>query len=1169
MSDTNGHHTGSPAKGRGRGRGRGGYGRAAVARAAARKAAAANAQLSLKPTDGSHRTQAVEERVKELRNAFAAVSNAVRPALEELADRNLDLLRDQFNAHTEVTAFKQIRKFLDTRSKDALGLVSRRYEADASQAKRTYEVQCIFTQLDYQRKFDEATEEFYDAQLRRLDILEHMRNHRLPVDLEEDAYNFLEVSQERLDWQKAHVEMANGVEVPCAKIIQAPHVVRIEEARKEQLASLHSAQPSPSKRKADAELTGQGPPKRPASALGTEARPSYIPRHIGGLLSANAVDDNETPSRAPSPVGSKLPSPSPEMALKTSADGELSYLPAAASDPDEHGVRLISRRRPATVENYNRLMLPCLFEYEDHEIGFRDSFNDRTRYKSTRLPQFFNQPNSFAFFVDRMISSVDIGNYEDGDLSDELIQKHGLHPKYGLFLKTSRNDAEPPLPKASGDRPTVFIAPTGETLHASRTIARSRLDAHNEDRELKSVLAKALATFREREAFAHRELCPTALDKEAHRNAMLKGRDHPLPSPAYLSASRSPTPQPEQAVATPDGALDAEDQARGDDVVEPDAEDRTTFEAAIAAILDAANSVNDEETKAAAASQPRRTRFDPVRDVVSSPEPAPVAKVSTPNSEDDFSMLCIMADVASEAPRHVEPIALELAEPSEHPNPEGGFAAAHIDAEQQQGSMYPHIPSGPAPTLVLQQHGAPDGYYGHSIPSNSAPAPPHVTDMQSPMPPQEETYHRRSSADGYYIDPALDPRLFSEAQPEQQPHGPDGYSQQQNGSSNGGNHFLQTALNPASNYGAAPSAAPVPSSYYQGEPPSAQYHDIYSPATSYAHPRSETPPYRGTYSSSTFGSRTGTPGLPMLRTGSGGPFSHQLMDAQEATEPTGGPQQAPPPQNAMHHPNGGSTSSYPLPPVPPPIRQHYPGNVDSMHDQMPVPNKQAPVFVQNFLRGIGTEEPQQQQQQPPPHHGGTPFMTPPGMHPPPPPMQHQVLYSHQYGPPVPQGHYQIPPPYPPFPPHGHQQQPMMMQMDMASAPPSRQASRSNSNGNIINIAPAPPGGSHHGVNGNGTNANGNNMSSNNANANANNNNNNNNNNNSKYRKLEPAPTPPHRRGVGINGPELRTVQFDYETIKDYEPTEPPPRHGPTTIRGWTYNNIKKPKVSNPPPTPKE
>jgi len=48
-----------------------------------------------------------------------------------------------------------------------------------------------------------------------------------------------------------------------------------------------------------------------------------------------------------------------------------------------------------------------------------------------------------------------------------------------------------------------------------------------------------------------------------------------------------------------------------------------------------------------------------------------------------------------------------------------------------------------------------------------------------------------------------------------------------------------------------------------------------------------------------------------------------------------------------------------------------------------------------------------------------------------------------------------------------------------------------------------------------------------------------------------------------NGAELRTVQYDYkEGIKDYNPIEPPPRTGPTQIRGWTHNNLKKPRVGS-------
>ena len=68
----------------------------------------------------------------------------------------------------------------------------------------------------------------------------------------------------------------------------------------------------------------------------------------------------------------------------------------------------------------------------------------------------------------------------------------------------------------------------------------------------------------------------------------------------------------------------------------------------------------------------------------------------------------------------------------------------------------------------------------------------------------------------------------------------------------------------------------------------------------------------------------------------------------------------------------------------------------------------------------------------------------------------------------------------------------------------------------------------------------------------------------KYRKLEPAPTPPHRMGYPGNGQELRTVQFDYrEQIKDYTAMEAPPRHGPTHIRGWTHNNQSNIKKSRP------
>ena len=62
----------------------------------------------------------------------------------------------------------------------------------------------------------------------------------------------------------------------------------------------------------------------------------------------------------------------------------------------------------------------------------------------------------------------------------------------------------------------------------------------------------------------------------------------------------------------------------------------------------------------------------------------------------------------------------------------------------------------------------------------------------------------------------------------------------------------------------------------------------------------------------------------------------------------------------------------------------------------------------------------------------------------------------------------------------------------------------------------------------------------------------------KLRKLEPAPIPPHRAWSVNNGPELRTVAYDYkESIKDYSAAESLPLSGPTFIRGWNNLNAQK------------
>lgn len=62
----------------------------------------------------------------------------------------------------------------------------------------------------------------------------------------------------------------------------------------------------------------------------------------------------------------------------------------------------------------------------------------------------------------------------------------------------------------------------------------------------------------------------------------------------------------------------------------------------------------------------------------------------------------------------------------------------------------------------------------------------------------------------------------------------------------------------------------------------------------------------------------------------------------------------------------------------------------------------------------------------------------------------------------------------------------------------------------------------------------------------------------KYRKIAAAPIPHNRPWPANGGTELRLAHYDHkEAIKDYRANEPPPRSGPTTIRGWNVNNVSK------------
>lgn len=345
--------------------------------------------------------------------------------------------------------------------------------------------------------------------------------------------------------QGLYTRTYDDVEVPYPWL----HPVLSQEANKSK------ALRTPSKRKATDQPDYQPTPKRPTSALDEKAGTS-IPRHIGGLLSAVAPGEPASQPPSPSPVDGNGDAATPpanepaaggrgrkrklQAARSPSADGDESEaeendmvppVPNGAAEPDEHGVRLINKRARVNDMPNNRIMIPPLFEFESHEIGFRDSTNDKSRGATkAKRRKFLNQPDSGAMFFDRNLCGYDATQYADCDLDQDTVKKHNLHPKYGLFLQTSTNDAEAPRPFEDGWKPTVFVTQDGKVQHTSRSIAKSKNEQPYRKDRLKSTVMEfvdkeGLTEEDLRDEVAERLLEERATEREAKRLALEQQED--------------------------------------------------------------------------------------------------------------------------------------------------------------------------------------------------------------------------------------------------------------------------------------------------------------------------------------------------------------------------------------------------------------------------------------------------------------------------------------------------------------------------------------------------------------------------------------------------------------------------------------------------------------------
>lgn len=707
MTDTNLREDAPRTATSGRGRGRGGFGRGGISRrkAAANARKARGARRARKYDDP--KVQAAWERMQELKAFYAPVASALKPILEETADRSLRVLEKDPEAHEAFSAFDLIQSQLDKQRSRVLVQHERRFRFDLAQLAKSFAIHNDISQRKFQAGYQDATERFYEGQLNKIAILEELHDIELPVHTLNTQFNYKTVSEDEWDiLTKKYVYFdENGIEVPYPNRIS-----------QERLQAALTKTPQRGKRGAPirvatAATVNTGTTTTASSTQDTAGSPAPLVFKHSSVLMETMTQGIEPSSEPSSPrEGSKMEQAEGDVDEEPEKElvGEwMPKLPTGASEPDAFGVRTVNRKTNQGGARHNRIILPPLYEYEPHEIGFRDSTNDSSRTATERTRgHYLDAPNTPSFHLDPVCTAFDCTKYQDDDLDEEIVKKHSLHPTYGLFLNSSRNDREPPKPFVSGLNPTIIMTEGGNShgdrLHLSRSVAALHVTNNLDQTAVASKIKKLVETISKVENLNENETRISQPELDKHREKLF--HDHALendrnaaiiniPESAvrlepieFPQLSPPPTPPYTELDLSPHtGEMDE------DSIAEEDKEEKrngvNSEEASIAfftekaimaaaLLLEASSQIEREQEEQAAKKQVETSRrqsisrpYDAVRDIFASVEdrrsnlrPPPLAETQLvlPPSIDVYR-LSYLAEIAEGIPREpiketVEPI---------------------------------------------------------------------------------------------------------------------------------------------------------------------------------------------------------------------------------------------------------------------------------------------------------------------------------------------------------------------------------------------------------------------------------------------------------------------------------------------------------------------------------
>ncbi|KAK2004829.1 hypothetical protein LX36DRAFT_676653 [Colletotrichum falcatum] len=1031
------------AKGRGRGRGR----KTAAPKKEPPKpaAAAGTGRRGRFKQFADDKVQANYERQRELKATYAALANVVKPALQDLASRTVKKLTKNEAYHMLVPEFAVVNEHVDLRLDRQLALSENKLAIAAKMTFKAKHIQLDAVRDIYKNGFEDLENEFLDAQLHRLDILEYLHDHGLPVDLVDGGWNYKQISDKEASEFGLYEVYVDGKLVPYPQLVEGTEAHALRQAAwaepqpaKDSLAPpTATAAATRTKRKAKDQPDGQPASKRSAGDVAPV-------RHIAGIMSAQqAPIEDESNESTPVPEG------------PVTADQREPALPAKASEPDEYGCRQVNRptaKNGASIAN--RLIVPPSFQFDDDEIGYRDSTNS-PRHGATlaKRGKYLGKPNSNTWHYDPLLARWDAREIEEDDYDKELVERFAVHPRYGYFLPGSKNDAEPPKPEANPMHPTVFLTPSGKTIHASRVVPVAKVEIALADKPHQDKMAAVLSSVCGKDGISPDDIEGPELKalkdiqaEYAEQRLIAESTKESEPESVEDTPATSPLPINDSAL----NIAGMEELLVAAEAVE--AENRETKPVEEKPVL----------LPAPTPARPVTRAYDAIRDIFGaseSPAPEPPAPVMVPEPL-DTTALAILAD-ASTATHAIQPADVVRADASAghpipvdgppHGNIEPGYSIQPMSAE----SLTPVAPSNDGISWIEPRIASPgaDSRIHPSI-ETGLMRDPHSNQLPPARP--VEMLQMRSS-----IDTSNDTRRHSMYH---EHNAPSAYNDQHLPPPHPQQHYM--------------AADPMIDPRLYSAPMEAQagHHEYHQQTYSQAHQAYQ------------------LPGISLQ----GGPMAQ-------------GPPQLQQPGSASRMPftNPSQDRSSPLPPLRPSRGR-----------------KSAPAAPEQSM----SMEHHQQQQQPPSYmNSNSGSFYPPG----PPRPYHNGYSQEQPGMPPMMGQY---PPYPgsqpPGPPPQQQQQQSYGPQGMSPTYSSIAPVQNSPTLQFVQQQPGEPSRSRAGSGSSTPSAPG----------------------NSKYPKLAPAPLPAHRVGWP-QGPELRTVQYDYkENIKDYSPTEPPPRRGPVQIRGWNINN---------------